>query len=132
MPLTRLKLFKAPFPQQSNKSEVAVVKDQPAKVTQLMLAVHSGCKINEGVFTHESSPHPPLLTRKILDCIVPRDLDNHRPVTTADVMDGAVLVQMLRPGSTSLMHLHYTFFPGLKQTTALTFTLSGMCTSRLV
>lgn len=36
---------------------------------------------------------------EILDCIVPTDLDNHRPVTTAAVLDGAVLVQMLRPGN---------------------------------
>ncbi|XP_051797479.1 uncharacterized protein LOC127531687 [Acanthochromis polyacanthus] len=118
IPLTRLKLFKAPFSQRCNKSEVAVVKDQQAKVTQLLLAVHSGCKIDERVFSHESSPHPPSLTRKgkmhhgnkseILDCIVPRDLDNHRPVTTAAVLDGDVLVQMLRPGSAVTIGQYFT------------------------
>ena len=118
IPLTRLKMFKAPFSQPSNKSEVAVVKDQQAKVTQLLLAVHSGREIDEGVFSHESSPYPPSLTRKgkmhhgtkseILDCIVPRDLDNHRPVTTAAVLDGAVLLQMLRPGSAVTIGHYFT------------------------
>lgn len=118
IPLTRLKLFKAPISQRCNKSEVAVVKDQQAKISQLLLAVHSGRKIDEGVFSHESSPHPPSLTRKgkmhhgnkseILDCIVPRDLDNHRPVTTAAVLDGAVLVQMLRPGSAVTIGQYFT------------------------
>lgn len=78
-------------------------------MTQLLLAVHSGRNINEEVFSHENSPHPPSFTRKgqmhhgtkseILDYIVLRDLDNHRPVTAAAVLDGAVLVQMFRPGS---------------------------------
>ena len=78
IPLTRLKLFKASFGQPRKKSEVAVVKDQQAKVTQLLMAVHSGRKINEGVFSHESSLHPLSFTRKenmhhgtkseILDC----------------------------------------------------------------
>ena len=35
----------------------------------------------------------------MLDCIVPADLDNQRPVTTDAVLDCAVLVQMLYPGS---------------------------------
>lgn len=64
IPRTRLKMFKAPLSQPRNKSEVAVVKDQQAKVTQLLLAVNSGRKIDEGVFSHESSPHPPSLTLK--------------------------------------------------------------------
>lgn len=115
---TRLKLFKASSDQSHKKSEVAVVKDQQAKVTQLLLAVHSGRNINEEVFSHENSPHPPSLTRKgqmhhgtkseILDCIVPRDLDNHRPVTTAAVLDGAVLVQMLRPGSAETIGCYFS------------------------
>ncbi|KAL7395746.1 hypothetical protein ABVT39_022389 [Epinephelus coioides] len=116
IPLTRLK--KAPLSQQCNKSEVVVVKNQQAKVTQLLLAVHSGRKIDERVFSHESSPHPPSLTRKgkmyhgnkseILDCIVPRDFDNHRPVTTPDVLDVAVLVQMLHPGSAVTIGQYFT------------------------
>ena len=106
---TRLKLFKASLAQPEKKSEIAVMKDQQAKVTKLLLAVHFGRNINEGVFAHGSSPYPPSLTRKgqmhhgtkseILDCIVPKDLDNNRPVTTVAVLDGAVLVQMLRPRS---------------------------------
>ena len=34
---------------------------------------------------------------EILDCVVPKNLENVRPVTTAAVLDGAVLIQMLRP-----------------------------------
>ena len=34
---------------------------------------------------------------EVLDCFVPKDLDNLRPNTTAAVLDGAVLIQMLRP-----------------------------------
>ena len=61
---TRLKLFKASLAQPEKKSEIAVMKDRQAKVTKLLLAVHSGRNINEGVFSHESSPYPPSLTRK--------------------------------------------------------------------
>ena len=61
---TRLKLFKVSLAQPEKKSEIAVMKDQQAKVTKLLLAVHSGRNINEGVFSHESSPYPPSLTRK--------------------------------------------------------------------
>lgn len=88
--------------QPRQKSEEAIVKDKQAKVIQILLVVHSGGNINESVFSHESSAHPPSLTRKgymhhgnkseILDCIVPANLVNRRPETTA-----AVLVQMLRP-----------------------------------
>ena len=34
---------------------------------------------------------------EILDCIVPKDLEQDKPITTAAVLDGAVIVQMLRP-----------------------------------
>lgn len=55
IPHTKLKLFKAPLSQPHNKSEVAIVKDQQAKVIQRLLAVHSGRKVHEAVFSHESS-----------------------------------------------------------------------------
>lgn len=107
IPNTKLKLFKASLCQPRRKAEVKVIKDQQAKMTQVLLAAHSGRNISESVFSHESSVYPPSLTRKgcmhhgvkseILDCIVPVDLSNCRPVTTAAVLDGAVLVQMLRP-----------------------------------
>ena len=107
IPQNRLKLFKSSFSKPRNKSEVAILKDQQEKVTHLLMAVNSRRDINESVFSHESSPHPPSLTRNgkmhhgtkcdILDCFVPLDLDNVRPVTTAAILDGAVLVHMLRP-----------------------------------
>ena len=79
------------------------------KTTQIFLAAYSGRIINDYVFSNESSTLPPLLTWKgslhhgnkseILDCIVPADLDNQRPVTTSAVLDGVVLIQMPCPGS---------------------------------
>ena len=115
---TKLKLFKDSLSQQRRKSEVAVVKDQQAKVTQILLAAHSGRHIDESVFSHESSVDPPSLTRngnlhhgtksEILDCIVPADLENHRPLTTAAVLDGAVLVQMLRPRNSVTIGAYFT------------------------
>ena len=97
---------------------MAVVKDQQAKVTQILLVAHSGRNINKSVFSHESSAHHPSLTRKghmhhgtkseILDCIVPADLNNCRPVMTAAALDGSVLIQMLHPGSTVTIGDYFT------------------------
>lgn len=107
--LTKVKVFKTASSQPQRKSDVAAYKDQQAKVTHLLLAAQSGRSINESVFSHECSLYPPSLTRKgqmhhglkseILDCIVPKEMESGRPATTAAVLDGAVLVQMLRPGS---------------------------------
>ena len=107
IPHTKLKLFTSYLSQPRQKSEVAIIKDQQAKITQILLAAHSGRNINESVFSHESSTYPPSLTRngymhsglksEILSCIVPENFDNLSPETTAAVLDGAVLVQMLRP-----------------------------------
>ena len=118
IPHIKLKLFKASLSQPHQKSEVAVIKDQQTKVIKILLAAHSGRNISESVFSHESSTHPPSLTRKghmhhgnkseILDCIVPKDLDNRRPVTTAAVLDGAVLIQMLRPRSSVTIGDYFT------------------------
>ena len=100
------------------KSEVSVIKSQQAKTTQIMLAANSCRIINDYVFSHESYTLPPSLTRKgslhhgnkseILDCIVPADLDNQRPATTDAVLDCAVLVQMLRPGSYVAIRGYFT------------------------
>ena len=43
-----------------------------------------------------------------LDCIVPTNFDNNRPVTTAAVLDGAVLIQMLRPRSARTIGDYFT------------------------
>lgn len=116
--LTQLKLFKASLAQPCHKPNVAVFKDQQANVTQLLMAVQSGRTINESVFSHETSRHPPSLTRRgqmhhgtkseILDCIVPKTLDNQRPATTAAVLDGPLLVQMLRPGGAVTIGQYFT------------------------
>ena len=78
-------------------------------MTMVLLAANSGRVINDSFFSHESSKSPPSLTRKgeiyhgikseILQCIVPPHLENHRPVTTAAVLDEAVLVHLIRPRS---------------------------------
>ena len=98
-PIPQMKLkFKASLVHPHKKSELAIAKDQHARVTQLLFAVNSGRNINDNVFSHENSPFPPSLTRKgkmhhgtkneILEYVVPRDVEYNRPVTT---------VQMLRP-----------------------------------
>ena len=99
---TVLKLFKASLSEPRRKSKVFVIKYQQAKTTQILLAANSGRFFNDYVFSHESSTLPPSLTYKgslhhgnkseILDCIVPADLDNQRPVTTNELLDCAVLI----------------------------------------
>ena len=84
-----------------------MIKDQHNKGTQILLAANSNRTITESLFSYESSTFPPSLTEKgkmhheekseILDCLVPKKLENVRPVTTAAVLDGAVHIQMLRP-----------------------------------
>ena len=115
---TNLKLFKSSLSEPRQKNQVSVIKDQQAKITHILLAANSGRIMNDYVFTHESSTFPPALTRKgtmyhgskseILDCIVPTNLDNNRPVTTAAVLDGAVLIQMLRPRSARTIGDYFT------------------------
>ena len=99
---TNLKLFKASLSEPRRKSKVSIIKNQQAKTTQILFAAKSGRIINDYVFSHESSTIPPSLTRKgilhhrntseILDCFVPADLDNQRPVTTNAVLNCAVLI----------------------------------------
>ena len=72
-----------------------------------MLAANSGQIINDHVVSQESSTLPPSLTLKgsihpgnkdeIMDSIVPADLAH--TVTTAAVLDGAVLILISRPKS---------------------------------
>ena len=107
IPRTNMKLFKTCLSEPRRKSDAAIIKDQHSKSTLILLAANSGRTISESLFTHESSTLPPSLTGKgkmhhgekseILECIVPNELDNQRPATTAAVLDGAVLVQMIRP-----------------------------------
>ena len=84
----------------------------------MLLAAHSGCNTIDSVFSHESSAHPPSLTQKghmhhgtnskILDCTVPTDLDSCRLVTTAALLDGAVLIQMLHSRSAVTIGDYFT------------------------
>ena len=89
------------------KTNKAAIKEEKVKSTHILLAANSGREIKSSLFAHESSSFPPSLTSKgkmhhgekseILDCIVPKDLEQDKPITTAAVLDGAVIVQMLRP-----------------------------------
>lgn len=118
MTLTKLKLFKSAKTQSIKKSELNVYKEQQVKANQILLAANSGRVIDESVFSHESSAFPPSLTRKgqmhhttkseILDCIEPKDIEVDRPMTTAAILDGAVLVQMLRPGGAQNIEQYIT------------------------
>lgn len=121
---------------------MAVVKNQQAKVTQILQASHSSRNIDELMFSHESSAQPPSLIQKghlhhgtkseILDCIVPVDFDNCRLVMIAAVLDGAVLIQMLRPGSAVTIGDYFTdvFLPHILSWFETNDRLSGICTPR--
>lgn len=113
----KLKLFKSDLTApHSQRSAVATLKDQQAKVSQILLAAHSGRNISESVFKHESSELPPALTQKgkmyhgtkseILECIMSDTAVDTRPHTSCAVLDGPVLVQMLRPGNATTIG-HY-------------------------
>ena len=95
-----------------------MIKSQKATTTQILLAAIFGRIINDYRFYHERSTLPLSLTRTgslhlgnksdILDCIVPADLDNQRQVTTDAMLDGAVLVIILRPGSAVTIRDYFT------------------------
>ena len=117
LPKTNIKLFKTKLAEPRRKSDIALIKDQHNKGTHIMLAAKSGRTITESLFAHESSTFPPSLTGKgkmhkgdkseILQCIVPKDLESVRPETTAAVLDGAVLIQMLRPRNAVTLGEYY-------------------------
>ena len=103
----KVKLFKSALKEPSKeKSLISGLKKQQAKSTDILIAAQSGRDV-ESVFKHESSEHPPALTRKgkmyhgvkseILECIAPNTHDQPAPQTTCVVNDGPVLVHMLRP-----------------------------------
>ena len=99
------------------------MKEHHNKGTQILLAANSGRIISESVFAQICSSQPPSLTTKgrmhhgdkseILECIVPKELPNQRPVTTAAVLDGTVLVQMIRPRNSETFadYFHKEFVP---------------------
>ena len=80
------------------------------------MAAQSGRVIDGSVFRHESSEYPPAFTRKgkmhhgtkseILESIASDVAVDVRPNTSCAILDGPVLVQMLRPGSATTID-HY-------------------------
>jgi hypothetical protein len=106
--LPKVTVFKKTAVKSQKKSQSTGDTAQDSKLTQLLLAVHSSRPLDESAFSHESSSHPPSLTRKgamyhghkseILDCLIAsQSVDSAKPLTTAAILDGAVLVHMLRP-----------------------------------
>ena len=111
---SNLKLFKDEMERKkavmTEKAVIAVLKDQQAKIVDIISAHQSGRLIEETVLCHESSQYPPSLTRKglmhqttksdIIQCIAPLEVcTKDAPATTCAIIDGSVLVQQLRPGS---------------------------------
>ncbi len=110
---TSLKLFKSAFraneKKLSEKASVADMKHQQTKVVDILTAYQAGRMIEETVLSHECSMYPPSLKRKgllhtcvkseILECISSRETHmDHQPGTSAVVLEGSVLVHLLRPG----------------------------------
>ena len=115
----KLKLFQHGLTQpKKHKSCVSTLKDQHAKVTHILLAAQAGRCISDTVFKHESSEYPPSLTRngrmyhgtksEIIDCIAPMNSIDCAPNTSCAVLDGPVLVQMLRPGNANTIQDYIT------------------------
>lgn len=106
----RLRLFNSALTNpQGPRSAVAHVKDQHSRASHILLAAHSGRHISQSVFQHESNELPPAFTRngrmfhgtksEILQCLMPETVMDCIPVTSCAVLDGPVIVQMLRPGN---------------------------------
>lgn len=110
------------------KSVVTTLKEERSKVMQLLLASHSGREINKDVFSHESSPNPPSLSRKgqmfhgtkadilpLLEAEAPPGPPT-RPQTDAAVMDGPAIVQLIKPGNCVTIgeYIHNQLIPYLR------------------
>jgi hypothetical protein len=94
-----------------HKSVVTTLKEERSKVIQLLLAANSGREINKDVFSHESSPNPPSLSRNgqmfhgtkadilpLLEAEAPPG-PSTRPPSDAAVLDGPAIVQLIKPGT---------------------------------
>ncbi|ELU13546.1 hypothetical protein CAPTEDRAFT_218243 [Capitella teleta] len=103
-----LRLFKDVLKSKSKstKATISALKDEHSKASHLLLAAQGGRPISDDLFGHESSKFPPALTKdgviylstksEILDCLCVQE-KQVAPDTTCALLDGAVVVQMLRP-----------------------------------
>ena len=104
-----------------NKSEVITRKKDGSKVIQLLLAANLGREIDKHIFSHESSPNPPSLSRKgqmfhgtkgdILPLLEAEEPPSPSTSHLADapVLDGPAIVQLIKPGSSVTLGELYTF-----------------------
>lgn len=102
-----LHIFKEPSRRPRQKSLATQAKEQQLKTSHILMASHAGREITEELFSHESSDNPPSLTQKgvmhhgskseILDCISVGDKIQQGPNTTANIIDGALMVHTFRP-----------------------------------
>ena len=110
--LNKLTLFSTKPHQCRKKSEIASLKEERTQVIQIMLSGQAGREINEEVFAHENCDCPPSLTSqgqmhkgtkseliKCLESEVPAVYTS--PKVDVAILDGAFIVQSLRPGTTS-------------------------------
>ncbi|ELU15800.1 hypothetical protein CAPTEDRAFT_215744 [Capitella teleta] len=103
-----LRLFKDVLKSKSKstKATISALKDEHSKASYLLLAAQGGRPISDDLFGHESSKFPPALTKdgeidhstksEILDCLCVQEKQVASDTTCA-LLDGAVVVQMVRP-----------------------------------
>ena len=92
-----------------NSSPLTLIRDEKAKVTQLLLAANCGREITKEVFSHESSFYPPALTQKgqmyhgsRSDIVHLLEAECHGkteqcPPVDAMVIDGPAMIHSLSP-----------------------------------
>ena len=109
----KLKLFEATKPKANKeKQQMVSLKSDVGLFSQLYISCQTRDGKLEEFFCHENQAYPPALSdcgklhlgtkSDLLTCL--RELEGHSeqtPVTTCTVLDGAEIVQMLKPGSAS-------------------------------
>ena len=112
--LDKLPLFSVKVKQYKDKSELASLKEERTQFIQMMLSGQSGRDIDEDMFAQENSTCPPSLSSHgqmhkgtksdILKCLV-GDIEDSTsdtsPYSDVVILDGAFIVQSLRPGTAS-------------------------------
>ena len=109
----KLPLFLDKEKPSKQKATIVSLKEERSQIMHLMLSGQSGRDVDEDVFSHENSKFPPSLTRneemytacksEIVNCI---EEDIHfdcqeRPASDVVVLDGAFIVQILKPGDSA-------------------------------
>lgn len=105
--------FSTKFTESKGKSEIAELKEERSQIIQLMLSGHAGREIDENIFSHENSECPPSFTSaghmyggtksEIMKCLIEFEVEFPTSAPTAYILilDGAYVMQSLRPGKSS-------------------------------